>query len=164
MIKLFCISICISITVLLSGCSSKNTLSNINKNKMYELSIVNTRKAILKGVDGSKAIIIATYLNPLKIDMIDKNKEVFLVGVYIENSQKNSDNNPFYQIKLNNDFDMDSMKKINITSKYIKMIPIVNKWAEYYLIKFPVKKTRKLTLLFENKIGSKAVLNFEKEF
>jgi hypothetical protein len=149
----------------ISGCDKRVPLSQLNKDKMYELSIINTRKGEITNLQETKAIIIATYLNPINANFINNKEDVFLIGIYISNdsnSKKKGNNNPFYKFTLNGDSTIDDIQKLNMNSKYLKMIPLINKWAEYYLVKFPAKKSRILTLTFENKDYGKAVLTFEK--
>jgi len=120
---------------------------------------------------------VATYLNPINVDFINNKEDVFLVGVYISNDtgakiksstdpfykfSLNGDTDIFYKFSLNGDTDITDIQKLNLHSKYLKLVPLINKWAEYYLVKFPAKKSRILTLTFENKDYGKAVLTFEK--
>ncbi len=149
--------------ILLSGCSSKKTLADFNIDKIHELSIVNTRKAQINTFTNSRVIIVATYLNPIKTTLLDNGKENFIVGIYIDKQNSAKSVNPFYKITLNNDGEIDAIKRVAKDSTYMKMIPLVNKWADYYLIQFPKKDAKKLTLAFEAENGSKALLTFEKE-
>ncbi len=162
--KTFLPSIIFSI-LFLTGCTHKIPLSQLNKEKMHELSIVNTRKGEIVSSQETKAIIVATYLNPINVDFINNKEDVFLVGVYISNdtgAKIKSSADPFYKFSLNGDTDITDIQKLNLHSKYLKLVPLINKWAEYYLVKFPAKKSRILTLTFENKDYGKAVLTFEK--
>jgi len=145
------------------GCSQKIALKDLDMSKAHELSIVNTRKAQLLSSNGAKVIIVATYLNPINVDFVDSDKENFLIGIY--NASENSNGaNPLYKITLNKSVNLESIKKIDPKSKYLKIIPLVNKWADYYLLEFPRQDSKKLVLSFENSEHAKALLNFEKEF
>ncbi len=150
----------------ISGCNRRVPFSQLNKDKMYELSIVNTRKGEITNLQETKAIIIATYLNPINVNFINNKEDVFLIGIYISNdsnTKKRGLNNPFYKFTLNGDATINDIEKLNMNSKYLKIIPLINRWAEYYIVKFPAKKSRTLTLTFENQEYGKAVLTFEKE-
>ncbi len=154
------------LVLFLSGCEKNIPLNQSNIDKMYQLSIVNTRKAIIKNLDGTKIIIIATYLNPLQFKQMNNKEEMFLVGIYISNdtNKKSKDSlNPFYKISLNNDSSLDDMQKLKSNSKYLKLLPFKNIWSDYYLLKFPAKKSRTLTLTFENGQFIKKSVTFEKE-
>ncbi len=150
----------------ISGCNKRVPFSQLNKDKIYELGIVNTRKGEISNLQKTKVVIIATYLNPINTDFINNAEDVFVIGVYTSNdsnSKKEGTNNPFYKLTLNGDATIDDIEKINENSKYLKMIPLVNRWAEYYIVKFPAKKSKILSLTFENQEYGKAVLTFEKE-
>ncbi len=164
MYKIFLNVVLILFVALFAGCFSKKKFADLNIDKVHELSIVNTRKAQINSCKNSKVIIVATYLNPIKISLLKNDKENFIVGIYIDKQNQAKNLNPFYKILLNNDNEIDMIKKIDKDSIYMKMIPLVNKWADYYLIQFPKKDTKKLALVFQTNNGSKALLAFEKEF
>ncbi len=162
--KVSVFTVLVAIVSLFAGCSKSVPFSKLDRERALELSIVNTKKAQIDNAN-SKVYIVATYLNPLKIDIVDKNREVFLVGVYLnkKDETKRSKNNPFYKFYLNNDPTIEKLKPLKRGSAYLKLSPLVSKWSEYYLVEFPYKKSKKLTLTFENSSGSRAQLNFVKE-
>ena len=147
------------------GCSKNITIDKLNPQRVQELSIVNTAKGELEN-QNSKIFILATYLNPIKTSEIDNSKENFLVSVYLskKNDKSKENNNPFYQVKLNDTVTIDDIEILDKKSKILKLIPIKNRWSEYYLIKFPKQKTKTLKLTFENEQHNKVNLIFSKEF
>jgi len=152
------------ISFFIFGCSKGITIDKLDIDKTQELSIVNTKKGELTN-QNSKIFILATYLNPIKTSEIDKSKENFLISIYLsrQDDKSKENNNPFYQVKLNNSVFIDDMKILNKKSKLLKLIPIKNRWSEYYLIKFPKQKTKTLKLTFENEQHNKVNLTFSKE-
>ncbi len=162
MIKIFSFFI---IFFFLVGCSKNITIDKLNPQRVQELSIVNTAKGELEN-QNSKIFILATYLNPIKTSEIDNSKENFLVSVYLskKNDKSKENNNPFYQVKLNDTVTIDDIEILDKKSKILKLIPIKNRWSEYYLIKFPKQKTKTLKLTFENEQHNKVNLIFSKEF
>ena len=162
MIKIFSFFI---IFFFLVGCSKNITIDKLNPQRVQELSIVNTTKGELEN-QNSKIFILATYLNPIKTSEIDNSKENFLVSVYLskKNDKSKENNNPFYQVKLNDTVTIDDIEILDKKSKILKLIPIKNRWSEYYLIKFPKQKTKTLKLTFENEQHNKVNLIFSKEF
>ncbi len=147
------------------GCTKKITIDKLDPQRVQELSMVNTAKGELAN-QSSKIFILATYLNPVKTSEIDDSKENFLVSIYLskQNDKSKENNNPFYQIRLNNNVFMDDIEILDKNSKILKLIPIKNRWSEYYLIKFPKQKTKTLKLTFENEQHNKVNLTFSKEF
>lgn len=148
----------------LIGCSKNIDINKLDIQKIQELSMVNTRKGELSN-QNSTIFILATYLNPIKISNIDNTKENFLISIYASKRRENikEDNNPFYQVYLNDNVLMDDIKRVDKKSKILKLIPIKNRWSEYYLLKFPKQKTKTLKLIFENKQHNKVNLIFSKE-
>jgi hypothetical protein len=151
------------IFIFFTGCSQKKTLKDLDIDRMQELSIVNTKK-VQMGTKDSKVIIVATYLNPIDVDVIDQDKENFLVGLYFDNLKKDKNSTPLYRVTLNGSDKGVEIKRVEKDSPYLKMSPLVNKWSDYYLVRFPKNSSNRLILVFEDKNGSKAQLNFEKEF
>ncbi len=147
------------------GCSKNITIDKLDGQRVHELSMVNTAKGELVN-HNSKIFILATYLNPIKTSEIDDSKENFLVSIYLSKQNDNSkeNNNPFYQIRLNGTVFVDDIEILDKKSKILKLIPIKNRWSEYYLLKFPKQKTKTLKLTFENEQHSKVNLIFSKEF
>ncbi len=157
------ISFFITIFIII-GCSKTITIDQLDIQKVQELSMINTVKGELAN-QNSKAFILATYLNPIKISKIDDTKENFLISVYVskQKDEAKSDNNPFYKVFLNDTVLLDDIKRVSIKNKILKIIPIKNRWSEYYILSFPEQKTKKLKLTFENKQHNKVNLIFSKE-
>ena len=161
MIKFFSFFIAVFIII---GCSKNITIDQLDMQKVQELSMVNTVQGELTNKN-SKVFILATYLNPIKTAEIDNAKENFLISIYLskEKDDIKSDNNPFYKVFLNDTVLLDDIKRVNKKSKILKIIPIKNRWSEYYFLSFPKQKRKKLKLTFENREHKRVNLIFSKE-
>ena len=156
----------------LTSCSAIRDDSNISqlfkKDDIYHISLLNTQKAQLIASLETKALLTATYLNPVYTDtncktvhMSVKNGEYFFVGVYINKSKTHHFNNKGYSLTL------DGVKPIEINEldkdnplRY--EMPMVDNWSTYYKVKFPPSNRKKFNLIFKSDRFGKDVLEFEK--
>ncbi len=162
----------LSTLLIVIGCGTKegaNISQLFNKDEIYHISLLNTQKAQLIASFETKALLTATYLNPVftkencknfSLDM--SNGEYFFVGVFISDSKTNHFNDKGYSLKLN------GMKPIEI--KELKKddplkyeMPMVDNWSTYYKVKYPTVHTKKLNLVFESDRFGKDILTFFKK-
>ena len=149
----------------LIGCSSKPPLGALEKNMVHNLSLANTKKGEIVNPSKTRAIVIATYLNPVKADLINSNEETFLVGVHVDKefaTDKKEVNNPLYKISLNDTGELLNIKKLKKESVYVKMVSIASRWHDYYLVTFAKREEKELKLTFENGQYKKVELSFSK--
>ncbi len=95
----------------LGGCGLKensNLAQLLRKDDIYHVSLINTQKAQLIASFETKALLTATYLNPVFRNESCKNfcvdvsgGEYFFVGVFINGSKTNRFNEKGYSLKLN---------------------------------------------------------------
>lgn len=164
--------ICLLATLLiLSGCSNKET-ANISqlftKDDIYHISLVNTQKAQLIASFETKALLTATYLNPVFTTKNCKNfsvdvsgGEYFFVGVYINGSKTNHFNDKGYSLKLNGMKPIE-VKKLDKDDPLRYEMPMVDNWSTYYKVKYPIINGNKLNLVFESDRFGKDILTFKK--
>jgi hypothetical protein len=159
--------------LILSGCSSKET-ANIaqlfKKDDIYHISLLNTQKAQLIASFETKALLTATYLNPVfalekqhknfSIDTSDG--EYFFVGVYINGSKTNRFDEKGYSLTLNGMKPVE-IKKLDKDDPLRYEMPMVDNWSTYYKVKFPIVNGNKLDLVFESDRFGKDVLTFYKK-
>jgi hypothetical protein len=156
----------------LTSCSIIRDDPNISqlfkKDDIYHISLLNTQKAQLIASLETKALLTATYLNPVYVHancknfrMSVKNGEYFFVGVYINKSKKHHFSNKGYSLTL------DGVNPIEVTKldkddplRY--EMPMVDNWSTYYKVKFPTSKKKKLNLIFQSDRFGKDVLEFER--
>ena len=160
------------ISIMVVGCGVKenaNMVQLFRKDEIYHISLLNTQKAQLIASFETKALLTATYLNPVfthkscknfSVDVSDG--EYFFIGVFINGSKTNHFNDKGYSLKLNglNPIDIKELDKDD-PLKY--EMPMVDNWSTYYKVKYPKIETQKLNLVFESDRFGKDVLIFEKK-
>jgi len=166
-------------SLLLLGCASKQDECGLKehsdfaqlftKDEIYDISLKNTHKAQLMASFETKALLTATYLNPVfsrrnckkrfKDEM--KDGEYFFVGVFITNSKSSKFNTKGYQLRLNGRIPLET-KLLDKDDPLLYEMPMMNNWSTYYKVKFPIVSDNKLQLIFENDRFGKDILNYSK--
>jgi len=170
----------LSAAFLIVGCSAKQEECAIRetsdfgqlftKDEIYHTSLVNTQKAQLMASFETKALLTATYLNPVferrdcrkKLKSNFDDGEYFFVGVYITNSEKNEFNTRGYSLTLNG-FTPIEVKKLDKNDPLRYEMPMVDNWSTYYKVKFRKSPKKDLTLIFENDRFGKDILHYSKD-
>ena len=138
------------------------------RQEIYHTSLINTQKGQLIASFETKALLTATYLNPVfkknghknfSIDVSDG--EYFFVGVFITNSKTNRFDEKGYSLTLNGKKPIEVIKLDKDDPLKYEM-PMVDNWSTYYKVKFPTMHTKKLKLVFESDRFGKDVLIFRK--
>ncbi len=165
--------------LLLVGCSQKEGNCHLNeksnfeqlftKDEIYHKALVNTQKAQLMASFETKALLTATYLNPVfeyrkckkrfKNDMRDA--EYFFIGVFISNSEKHEFNTKGYSLTLNGLKPLE-IKKLDKNDPLRYEMPMVDNWSTYYKVKFKKTSKNNFSLIFGNDRFGKDYLNFSK--
>ena len=167
--------------ILVSGCSVKkdkcglredsNFAQLFTKDEIYDKSLTNTHKAQLMASFETKALLTATYLNPVfaqrnckkRFKNQMKDGEYFFVGIFITNTDKESKfNEKGYRLTLNGKLPTD-IKLLEKDDPLRYEMPMMNNWSTYYKVKFPAMKIKELTLIFENGRFGKDILKYSKE-
>ncbi|MCK4441032.1 MAG: hypothetical protein KAU90_03440 [Sulfurovaceae bacterium] len=153
------------------GCSTKekdNISQLFTKDEIYHISLLNTQKAQLIASLETKALLTATYLNPVFTNKNCKNfcvdvsgGEYFFIGVYINGSKTNRFDDKGYSLKLNGIEPID-VKKLDKDDPLMYEMPMVDNWSTYYKVKYPTVDTKKLKLVFESDRFGKDILTFRK--
>ena len=161
----------IPILLILTACSTKNR-ENISqlfkKDEIYHTSLINTQKGQLIASFETKALITATYLNPVFNNKSCKNfsidisgGEYFFVGVFITNSKTSRFDEKGYSLTLNGKKPLEVIKLDKDDPLKYEM-PMVDNWSTYYKVKFPTIHTKKLKLVFESDRFGRDILIFRK--
>ncbi|RUM69757.1 MAG: hypothetical protein DSZ07_03955 [Sulfurovum sp.] len=140
------------------------------KDEIYDKSLKNTHKAQLMASFETKALLTATYLNPVFAQRNCKERfknqmrdgEYFFIGVFITNSEQSEFNKKGYQLTLNGHLPID-IKLLDDNDPLRYEMPMMNNWSTYYKVKFPKVETEELTLVFENNRFGKDILTYQKE-
>ena len=165
--------------LVIAGCSAKKEECEVReksdfgqlftKDDIYHNSLVNTQKAQLIASFETKALLTATYLNPVFEERDCKKRftnkmqdgEYFFVGVYIQNSEKHAFNTKGYSLTLDGlePIDIQELEK-NDPLRY--EMPMVDNWSTYYKVKFKKSPKNDFALIFENDRFGKDILNYSK--
>ena len=139
------------------------------KDEVYHIALNNTQKAQLMASFETKALLTATYLNPVfknrpckkyfKDEL--KDGEYFFVGVYITNSKKNEFNTKGYSLTLDGSKPLE-VKKLDKDDPLRYEMPMVDNWSTYYKVKFKKTNKNNFCLIFENDRFGRDILNFSK--
>lgn len=161
----------LSIFLIMAGCGTKegaNISQLFRKDEIYHISLLNTQKAQLIASFETKALLTATYLNPVFTNKSCKNfsvdvsnGEYFFIGVFINGSKTNHFNDKGYSLKLNG-MDPIDIKELEKDDPLKYEMPMVDNWSTYYKVKYPATKSKKLNLVFESDRFGKDVLTFLK--
>ncbi|HHH19141.1 MAG TPA: hypothetical protein ENK86_01325 [Campylobacterales bacterium] len=156
----------------LGGCTLKensNLAQLLTKDDIYHMSLQNTQKAQLMASFETKALLTATYLNPVYSSENCKNfcmdvedGEYFFIGVYIRDSKSHQFNDKGYSLKLDGKKPED-IEKLDKDDPLRYEMPMVNNWSTYYKVKFPKSAKEELTLVFESDRFGKDVLKFSRK-
>jgi len=145
--------------ILGTGCSTKNGL--FAPDVMQEQALSVTRKAEIYNSLEIKASLVATYLNPLDKAYASDKRVHFLVSVFIDDdySERNKQGlfNPDYSLTLNGQKPI-SIKPLKRDDDLLKIAPIKNVWAHYYLVTFPKPKADTMKMLFKSRRYGSSVL------
>ena len=145
----------------LGGCSDKNEIVQLlTPDRLYEKALLYTREdQIVEGLE-TKAAVSATLLNELFPDRYPYQEGVFFfVGIVtqlgVEDFKKN------YHIILNGKEPL-TITPVSTTDDLYKMMPNVNRWGRYFVVKFPKTSAKRFTLDFGVYPYGSVVLTFAK--
>jgi hypothetical protein len=162
------------------GCSAKKDECGVRessdfsqlftKDEIYDKSLKNTHKAQLMASFETKALLTATYLNPVfaqrnckkRFKNQMKDGEYFFIGVFITNSEQSEFNKKGYFLTLNGHLPID-IKLLDENDPLRYEMPMMNNWSTYYKVKFPTVKQDELKLVFKNNRFGKDILTYKKE-
>ncbi|MEO1941423.1 MAG: hypothetical protein ABGW77_00855 [Campylobacterales bacterium] len=118
---------------LVGGCSGTSQLKEaLRPDPLYRKALTYTQRGQLSNSLETKALVDATYLNPLYPHRFTS--PTFLIGVY--NDFENNLTNPEFNLTLNGHPPTEINNTIPSFVLY-KNFPFYNNWMRYYLVKFP---------------------------
>lgn len=165
--------------LMVSGCGAKKDACALQehsdvgqlfmKDEIYHKSLMNTQKAQLIASFETKALLTATYLNPVfayESCQEDTRKfvedgEYFFVGVFISDSKTHQFNKKGYSLTLNGEEPLE-ITPLEKDDPLRYEMPMVDNWSTYYRVKFKKVKTKDFTLVFESNRFGKDILKFSK--
>ncbi len=163
----------------LGGCATKEEECSVKehsdfgqlftKDEIYHTALINTQKAQLMASFETKALLTATYLNPVYLERKCRKKlkeklqdgEYFFVGIYIDNSKSQHFETKGYSLTLNGQ-DPIEVKALDKDDPLRYEMPMVDNWSHYYLVKFKQTSQKNFSLIFENDRFGRDILNYSK--
>jgi len=137
----------LAVLLSLGGCSSKNEMTELfQPDRIYEKALVYTREdQVVRGLE-TKAAITATLLNEVFPDRYSYDDGIFFfVGIVTELDVEEFKKN--YHIRLNG-MEPLSIEKVKERDDIYKLMPNVNRWGKYFIVKFPSTAATRLTIDF----------------
>ncbi len=148
------------IFLLFAGCSCKTT-NFLAPDRTYSEALRYTQQGDIAISLENKALIIATYLNPIKKST--KGDEEFFVRVYIDNDiddpKRSGLFHPGYTLTLNGKKPL-AIKAVDKNSELAKSMPAVLPWYKLYVVRFAHTEATTLRLEFANAKYGKVVLTY----
>ena len=151
----------LAVALIFVGCSTKKIEPSLVKpDKRYLEALRYTQKCDIALSLENKALMIATYLNPLE----KSDKERFLVRIYIDNDYEDQNrsglNHPGYALRLN----AQAPRKIISVKKHDKVLedmPFKQPWYKFYIVEFKKSDSKDLTLTLSHKNYGSCSVTFE---
>jgi hypothetical protein len=150
------------ILVLFTGCSQKLNEYAKPTDILQEQALISTQKVIIKEKNSAEAYLTVTHINQIEQEKIklDKNTEVFLIGVYIPTEHKQKDIFDISTVKINGTIE-NNIRVLKYDNPIVSIISFKNPWTIYFLVEAPKDYNKKgvdIEISVEN-LGS-AKLNF----
>ena len=152
-------------TLLLSGCAPKSGF--FSEDIRYQSALAHTKKGEIYNSLEMKASIVATYLNCTIMQCNNKNEEVFLVAIYIDEDSSDKSKQGLYNksfLLTLNGKKPKSIQPLDYYDDLIKAAPFRNRWSKYYIVKFDKVKSQSLTMAYAHQSYGKVTLVFAKDF
>ncbi|MDQ7045856.1 MAG: hypothetical protein Q9M32_08090 [Sulfurimonas sp.] len=152
------ISSALVISILFSGCATRNAFSKLDISKEQEAAIENTKSGKIifdKKVEG---IYSAVYLNNV-YENTDKTNNYFYISLYLKNK------NNYLNITLNGEKAIDR-RELAQENKYSHLVSLNTQWTSNYLLRFKNNENNestKLILQIDNGPSSSGPLSYSKD-
>ncbi|MEA3353482.1 MAG: hypothetical protein U9Q33_06685 [Campylobacterota bacterium] len=144
----------IAIVLLMYGCKSRSAVSVFtNKDSMYAQNMQYTKLAKIIKKNDVEVLITATYINPSEPFTLNNTTQKFILAAYYTNENSNSG------VFTLNGKNYIKKELINQKDDLYRSIPLMNRWAQYYLYTFKEIKEDKLIIKFSDKtLGIKEIV------
>ncbi|MDR0747052.1 MAG: hypothetical protein LBE89_04080 [Helicobacteraceae bacterium] len=134
---------------LLAGCNGRSAFFDFTGSATYAEALPHTKRGEIADRFESKALLSASHLNAIYPDNADyAADETFFIGLYIANDfskDKVGINNPMFELTLDGKKYL-SAKEVDKESEMLKLMPLINRWSRYYIVRFEKTAALKLTL------------------
>lgn len=132
-----------SLLVLSSGCTSTSALNHFQNDPKSANAIQFTQKSDLLYNEEIKAMIFATYLNGIDKKYKSEKIDSFLIGIHLVYNENNDFQKDGYTVTLNGK-NAKSIVSVDKNSELVKIIPLKNNWANYYIMSFDKNENKDL--------------------
>jgi hypothetical protein len=109
----------------------------------------------------TKVLVTATYLNKQEVKKLQKEDEIFLLGVYIERSDLEDFDTEAFSVTLDG-IQYKSITALKTDSPYLKNISFLTPWSQFYLVRFPYTSKKSFHLIFKSEFYGEEKLHFAK--
>lgn len=146
--------------LLLTGCSSHSATRYFEKSSLYSHALPYTKKSDIIFKNELKIMMNVTYLNPVD-EKWDNEFENFIVGVYIVDTA--SQDNPIDLEDLSFFLSLNERNYVNIEKLTVKHpmfghLPLMNQWANYYVVKFD-KSSKDIATLKVHTVSNETIVS-----
>lgn len=147
--------------LMLAGCQSQQTLFKDDSSHIQ--TVENTRKGELVSSQTTKALLLATYLNPLKPEKYHT-QEYFFIDLFLADSPQKPDlKHSGYTITLQESGGALNVRPLKKDDPLLQQMAIINRWGHHYVTSFPSSDSELLTLVLDSEEYGKTELVFRKE-
>ena len=140
------------LTLLLTGCTTKNAFSELGLSLAQEKAIESTRNEKMRDKEEVGGLFSVIYLNNIHKEL-PKDTQEFYLAIYA----KNGYDQLHFTLNGANAVDVSKLPKEN---EYSKLLTMKNQWSQEYLLSFKTPKEKQLTLLIGNGRFSSGLLEF----
>ena len=152
--------------LLLVGCSSKQPDQKAQTDKLLNFGMTQSKKIeILENATNAKTYVTITYLQPLKHDIVDKEKEQFVVGIYYMTGVSELSKTTLRNFTINSKANADiRVVPLSSDSTLLKLVSSSNPWSDYLLIETAKIDEIDMTIGFENGQSQRVSVAFRKDY
>ncbi len=152
--------------LLFVGCTSKQPDPKEQSDKLLNFGMTQSKKIeMIEPKTHAKTYVTITYLQPLKHDAIDREKEQFIVGVYYMSGVSELSKTTLRNFTINGK----SNEQIRVTplrsdAPLLKLVSSSNPWSDYVLVEADKMEAIDMTIGFENGQLQKVSAAFRKDY
>ncbi|MDF1875834.1 hypothetical protein JHD48_08815 [Sulfurimonas sp. SAG-AH-194-I05] len=143
------------ITIVTSGCSTRNAFSKLEVGLDEEYAIENTRSGKIKIDEQITGVFSSVYLNNFYKN-IDKSTNQFYISVYSKTKEEG------LKFTLNKKNPL-LVQRLACNNEFVSLLPLQTKWTQNYLVSFEDTQLNTLTLKIDIGPSSSGPLSYLKD-
>ena len=145
----------LTITILLTGCATRNAFSKLEITEEQEKAIENTISGKLESQNIVGGVFSAIYLNNV-ILKTDNDNINFYISIYLKNQSTDLNITSNEQSPL-------EIVKLSQTNEYSHLLHTKSEWTKNYIVSFENNESAGINLLIESGQFSSGQLNYVKD-